>query len=104
MQGVRRTRDFVKFRGLALFYNTFLPFTLTPHFSLAGASITYSSTTAVSFLVIYYFARGADVVRFGGHFLLRLWVLALVMALIVYGAEVQKQSLHSPCSFSWYTS
>ena len=84
MQGTRRTRVFIISTSFALLSNFILSFTLIPVLSLVGAAIAYSSTGAVSFAVIYFFARDAGLVKFDRRSLSRLWLSAGVMALAVY--------------------
>ncbi len=84
MQGTRRTHVFIISTSLALLSNLILSFTLIPVLSLTGAAVAYSSTNAVSFAVIYFFARDAGLVKFDGRFLSRLWLSAGVMGVAVY--------------------
>lgn len=90
LQGTRKTIVFILSASSALLSNLILSIILIPPFSLIGASIGYASINAVSFLVVYYFAREAGFVHFDIRMLSRVWTSAIVMAAIVY-------------SFAWLT-
>lgn len=85
LQGTRRTRVFILSTSLGLISNLILSFSLIPYLSLIGAAIAYESTALMSFVVFYYFAKKAGIVRFDRRFLPRLWLSSVSMAAAVYG-------------------
>lgn len=83
LQGTRRTTVFIVSTSLALASNFAFSFALIPSFDLIGAAIGFQSTFVVRFIVIYYYARKANVVKIDRRFLSLLWLASSIMALAV---------------------
>ena len=84
LQGTRKTHIFVISASASLLVNFALSLVLIPQYSLVGAAAGYSSIPVVTFLIIYYFARRAEVLRLDLRMLSRIWLSSIIMALTVY--------------------
>ncbi len=80
---IRRTRLFLFSSAFALTSNVVLSIIFIPHFGLIGASLGYSSVFAISFATLYYFARKESVVSFDIYGILKVWVSAILMFILV---------------------
>ena len=61
---IRKTRIYAFSSGLSLTSNIVLSIILIPIFGIIGASISYSSMNAVTFFVVYYYAKRFTLVRY----------------------------------------
>ena len=80
---VRRTWIFMFSSGVALLANVIFSIFLIPKFGLVGAALGFSSVYAVTFMVLEYFALKEKIAEFDLSGLIKVWVSALVMFLVV---------------------
>ena len=81
---VKRTGVFLYSSAAALGSNVALSIILIPHFGLIGASLGYSSVTAVTFIIMYLYARRERIVSFDVSGTAKIWFSALVMFLALH--------------------
>jgi O-antigen/teichoic acid export membrane protein len=94
LQGIRKTKIFLITSTFALLTNLVLSIFLIPKFQMIGASIGYSSIGAVSFIILYYYARKFDLLKFERLKMVKIYVSAFVMFLVVF--VLQRMFLYSP--------
>lgn len=80
---VKRTGIFLYSSATALGSNVALSIILIPHFGLTGAALGYSSVSAVTFLVLYFYAKREGIVSFDVSGTIKIWFSALVMFFVV---------------------
>ena len=85
---VRRTRLFLYSSGLALATNIILSILLIPHYGLIGAAFGYSSVYAVTFVILYYFAKRELLVSIDVWGMMKVWGSAISMFVVVYYASI----------------
>lgn len=100
LQSIRKTNVFLITSSSALVSNMVLSVLLVPRFQMIGASIGYSSVTAVSFFITYYYARKFDVLKFEGLKIVKIYTSAVVMFFAVF--ELQRLFLYSPLKLFLY--
>ena len=80
---VRRTRLFLYSSGFALTANVVLSIFLIPSFGLIGAALGYSSVYAVTFVILYYFAKRESLIYIDTWGMLKVWISAIAMFIVV---------------------
>lgn len=80
---VRKTRVYVFSTTLTLLTNVSLSFFLIPRFGMVGAAIANSSVIVGSFFVLYYYAIIKDIGNFDWVTVLKVWLSAVVMFVVV---------------------
>lgn len=80
---VRRTRLFLYSSSLALAANVVLSIFLIPRYGLTGAALGYSSVYAVTFIILYYFAKKESIISIDALGMLKVWGSAIVMFAVV---------------------
>ena len=80
---VRKTRVYVVITALTLVSNVALSFLLIPKLGMLGAAISNSSVSVVAFVVLYYYAKMADLKNFDWVTILRIWLSSLGMFFLV---------------------
>lgn len=93
ISSVRKTRIFVMSAGMSMISNVGLSILLIPRFYLLGAAISYSSMNAVSFLIVYYYARKFRVSNYDVGRIVRIWAASLIMFFTVF--ELQQHFAYS---------
>ena len=83
---VKRTSVFLYSSTAALGSNVILSLILIPHLGLIGAALGYSSVAAVTFSILYFYARREGIVYFDSSGTLKVWLSAFVMFLIVHAS------------------
>ncbi len=84
LQSIRKTRIFIITSSVALLSNFVLSFILIPKFQMIGAAIGYSSVNISSFIVLYYFAKKFDILKFEGIKLLKIYAASIIMFVIIF--------------------
>ena len=82
---VRKTKIFLYSSGTAFGANIVLSYVLTPYFGLVGAALGFSSVSAITFSILYFYAKREKVVAFDLSGTIKIWVSASVMFAVVYG-------------------
>jgi O-antigen/teichoic acid export membrane protein len=100
LQGIRKTKIFLITSTVALLANFVLSILLIPKFQMIGASIGYSSISAVSFVIMYYYARKFGVLKFEGKKIAKIYASAFIMFFVVF--IVQRMLLYSPLRLIFY--
>lgn len=100
LQGIRKTKIFLISSSLGLFANFLLSLFLIPKFQMIGASIGYSSVSAVAFGILYYYCRKFDVLKFDRRKIAKIYVSAFVMFFTI--SIIQKILLFSPMMLIFY--
>ena len=100
LQGVRKTRIFLITSSSALISNFIISILLIPRYQMIGASIGYSSINAVSFFILYYYARKFDVLKFEGIKIAKIYISGFVMFFVVM--VLQDVFLYSPLKLFLY--
>lgn len=80
---VRRTRLFLYSSGFALAANVILSIFLIPRYGLVGAALGYSSVYAVTFAILFYFAKKESVISIDARGMLTVWASAIIMFVVV---------------------
>ena len=80
---VRRTRLFLYSSAFALATNVALSIILIPRYGLTGAALGYSSVYAVTFAILYYFAKRESLISFDAWGMLKVWISAIAMFVVV---------------------
>ena len=80
---IRRTRLLLYSSSIALVGNIALSIVLIPPFGLIGAALGYSSVYAITFALLYYFARKESVVSLDLIGIAKVWTSAVLMFVIV---------------------
>ena len=80
---VRRTRLFLYSSGLALAANFGLSILLVPRYGLIGAALGYSSVYAVTFAILYFFAKRESLISIDVWGMLKVWGSAATMFVTV---------------------
>lgn len=80
---VRRTRLFLYSSAFALAANVALSIILIPRYGLTGAALGYSSVYAVTFAILYYFAKRESLISFDAWGMLKVWISAIAMFVVV---------------------
>ncbi|MCL4447492.1 MAG: flippase [Thermoplasmatales archaeon] len=83
LQGIRKTRIFLLTSSFALLSNFILSIMLIPRYQMIGAAIGYSSISAVSFVIMYYYARKFDTLKFEGRKVAKIYLSATVMFIVI---------------------
>jgi stage V sporulation protein B len=83
--GTRRTIVWAEAAGLALFANIVVSLALIPRFGMVGAALGNSSMIWVPFVVFYWALKGTGLIRFDREAIARIWLAAVLMALVVWG-------------------
>lgn len=83
LQGIRKTKIFIITSLFALLSNFVISVLLIPKFQMIGASIGYSSIYAVSFFIMYYYARKFDVLKFEGIKIAKIYLSGFVMFFVI---------------------
>ena len=81
---VRRTKIFLYSSAAAFTANIAFSYLLIPYFGLIGAAFGFSSVSASTFLILYYYARKERVVSFDLTGTLKIWASALIMYFAVF--------------------
>ena len=81
---VRKTKIFIYSSGAAFGANIGFSYLLIPYFGLVGAAIGFSSVTAATFSILYFYARRENVVSFDLSGTIKIWAASLVMFAVVY--------------------
>lgn len=84
ISSVRKTSIFLYSTLASLIANIIISFSLIPFLGLIGAALGLSSTSAVTFLILYRLARRENIVKFYFDGIAKIWVAALVMFLTVF--------------------
>jgi O-antigen/teichoic acid export membrane protein len=84
LQGIRKTKIFLLTSSFALLSNFILSLLLIPRFQMIGASIGYSSIGAVSFAIMYYYARKFGVIRVEVRKVAKIYLSATVMFIVIF--------------------
>ena len=87
MLSIRKTRIYAFSSGLSLTSNIVLSIILIPIFGIIGASISYSSMNAVTFLVVYYYAKRFQIVNYDKRRISKIWIASLIMFLFVFSFQ-----------------
>ena len=87
IQGMRKTRIFLMASSAALLSNFVISVLLIPRFGMVGASIGYSSITAVSFFVMYYYVKNFGVLKFDAVKIAKIYTAGFVMFLVIMGLQ-----------------
>ena len=82
LQSVRKTNIFLLTSSLTLLSNIIISILLIPRFQMIGAALGYSSVSAVSFFVMYFYSRKFDILRFEKAKMAKIYFSAFVMFLI----------------------
>lgn len=92
---IRRTKLFIYSSGFALAANVAFSIILIPKFGLIGAALGFSSVYAATFIILYYFARKENVVRFDLSGLSKVWASSIIMFAVVTSVrDIIQPSLH----------
>lgn len=81
---VRKTKIFLYSSGAAFGANIVFSYILIPYFGLVGAALGFSSVSAATFSILYFYARRENVVSFDLSGTVKIWVSALVMFAVVF--------------------
>lgn len=84
LAGIGATKTFLFSSTSTLTSNLILSIILIPRFGLLGAAVSYSSVYIVNFAVIYTFAKRFGVSEHRVGRIVKIWVSALVMLLVVH--------------------
>ncbi|MEM3859812.1 MAG: oligosaccharide flippase family protein [Candidatus Micrarchaeaceae archaeon] len=87
LQSVRKTKIFIISSSFALLSNFVISILLIPRFQLVGAAIGYSSISAVSFFIMYYYAKKFGILKFEGIKIGKIYISAAVMFIVVFTLE-----------------
>jgi len=87
LYGLKKTHIFLLSSGMAVLSNIVFSFILIPRLNIIGASMSFSSTYIVSYIILYYFARKEQVTNLDLSSLSKIWLSAIVMFIIVYDME-----------------
>jgi O-antigen/teichoic acid export membrane protein len=82
LQSIRKTGIFLVTSSLALLSNLIISVLLIPRFQMIGAAIGYSSVSCVSFLVMYFYSKKFDILRFESVKIAKIYLSAFTMFLI----------------------
>jgi O-antigen/teichoic acid export membrane protein len=88
ISSIRRTKIFIYSSGFALASNVVLSVILIPRLNIIGAAIAYSSMNAVSFIIVYYFARKFGISNYDIARIMRIWTASIIMFLIVFLIQI----------------
>lgn len=80
---IRRTKLFLYSSGIALAANIAFSIILIPRFGLIGAALGFSSVYAATFIILFYFARKEQVVKFDFSGLAKVWISSTIMFVVV---------------------
>jgi O-antigen/teichoic acid export membrane protein len=80
---IRRTRLLLYSTGIALVGNIIISIVLIPSYGLIGAALGYSSVFAITFFLLYYFARRESVFSVDLVGISKIWISAILMFIIV---------------------
>ena len=84
LQGIRKTKIFIVTSSLALLSNLVISILLIPKFQMIGASIGYSSISAVSFFIMYYYAKKFGTLKFEWIKIGKIYLSAVVMFIVIF--------------------
>ena len=84
LQGIRKTKVFLLTSTFALLSNFTLSILLIPRYQMIGAAIGYSSISAVSFVIMYYYARKFNTLKFEGRKVVKIYLSATVMFIVIF--------------------
>ena len=84
ISSIRKTRIFIFSSGLALLSNLVLSIILIPRFNILGASVSYSSMNAVTFIIVYYYARKFAITNYDIIRIIKIWAAAIIMFFTVF--------------------
>ena len=84
ISGIRRTRVLAFSSAFSLISNIILSVLLIPRFQIIGAAIAYSSIYAVSFAIVYYYARMFGISSHNVKTLSRIWVSAILVFVVAF--------------------
>ena len=100
LQGVRKTKIFLITSSSALISNFIISILLIPRYQMMGASIGSSSISAVSFFILYYYARKFDVLKFEGIKIAKIYISGFAMFFVIM--VLQNVFLYSPLKLFLY--
>ena len=100
LQGIRKTKIFLITSSLALVSNFIISILLIPKYQMIGASIGYSSTTAVSFFIMYYYARKFEILKFELAKIAKIYASGFAMFFVI--VVLQSMFSYSPLKLLVY--
>lgn len=84
---IRKTKIFLYSSAFALTGNVLFSILLIPLFGLIGAALGYSSVYAITFIVLYYFARKEKLISIDVNGIFKIWVSSVLMFVTVDAAS-----------------
>jgi O-antigen/teichoic acid export membrane protein len=84
LQGIRKTRIFLLTSSFALLSNFILSILLIPRYQMIGAAIGYSSISAVSFVIMYHYAKKFNTLKIEGRKVAKIYLSATVMFIVIF--------------------
>ncbi|MGC8581230.1 MAG: polysaccharide biosynthesis C-terminal domain-containing protein [Thermoplasmata archaeon] len=87
MYGLKKTHIFLLSSAMAVISNIVFSIILIPRLNIIGASMSFSSTYIVSYIVLYYFARKEHMTNLDISTISKIWLSAAVMFVVVYDME-----------------
>ncbi len=84
LQAIRKTRIFILSSGLALLSNFVLSTILIPKYGIDGAGVAFSSIYIMSFIVLFYYAKKYDTVRFEKIKLFKIYLAGFLMFIVMF--------------------
>ncbi len=84
ISGIRMTRVLAFSSAFSLASNVILSVVLIPRFQIIGAAIAYSSIYAVSFVIVYYYARMFGISCHNVKTLSKIWVSAILVFTVAF--------------------
>ncbi len=84
LQGIRKTKIFIVTSSLALLSNLVISIVLIPKYQMIGASIGYSSISAVSFFIMYYHAKKFGTLKLEWIKIGKIYLSAVVMFIVIF--------------------
>jgi len=84
LQSIRKTRIFITSSGLALASNFIFSVLLIPKLQMIGAAIGFSSIYVMSFIVLYYYMRKYELIRFEKLKIIKIYISAFLMFIIMF--------------------
>jgi O-antigen/teichoic acid export membrane protein len=87
LYGLKKTHILLLSSAMAVLSNIVFSFILIPKLNIIGASMSFSSTYIVSYIILYYFARKEHVTNLDISTVSKIWLSAIVMFIVVYDME-----------------
>ena len=87
ISSIRKTRIYLFSSSLSLISNLVLSVILIPIFSIVGAAVSYSSMNAVNFIIIYYYAKKYEIVKYDVPRITKIWVASILMFISVFAFQ-----------------